>query len=280
MMNAFKQITWIGMSLLSVGIATHARADFVIPTLGQIQDRQAAINYCKGYASNAVQQFAKSQALGCGFSGPRWNNDYQGQYNWCLTVLEPFALNEEGIRSDALKACQETKSSGSNPQNQVPVPQVCKDPSKAYIAVRQINHHFRYETTVTSPVQNGLISYDYNRDKKPDYVFLETREDQSRVAMCFSQGQGYRRQLTDIQFYSGAGGLGSSNYDISQQGDLLVVHIDEFEHNAGSSYLTVSYRFDTAIAKFRMIKSSGDDSPVIYDGEPYPMAQPTAPILF
>ena len=162
----------------------------------------------------------------------------------------------------------------------MPVPQVCKDPSKAYTAVRQINHHFRYETTVTSPVQNGLISYDYNRDKKPDYVFLETQEDQSRVAMCFSQGQGYRRQLTDIKFYSGAGGLGSSNYEISQQGDLLVVRIDEFEHNAGSSYLTVSYRFDTAIAKFRMVDSSGDDSPVIYDGEPYPMALPTMPRLF
>lgn len=279
-MKPFNKLTLISSSLLSLGLATQAQADFVIPTLAQIQDRQAAIQYCKGYASSAVQQFSKSQALGCGFSGPRWNNDYQGQYNWCLTVLEPFALNEEGIRSDALKACQEKQGSGSNPQNQVPVPQVCKDPSKAYTAVRQINHHFRYETTVTSPVQNGLISYDYNRDKKPDYVFLETQEDQSRVAMCFSQGQGYRRQLTDIKFYSGAGGLGSSNYEISQQGDLLVVRIDEFEHNAGSSYLTVSYRFDTAIAKFRMVDSSGDDSPVIYDGEPYPMALPTMPRLF
>jgi hypothetical protein len=279
-MKSFNKLTLISSSLLSLGIATQAQADFIIPTLAQIQDRQEAIQYCKGYASSAVQQFAKSQALGCGFSGPRWNNDYQGQYNWCLTVLEPFAINEEGIRADALKVCQEKQGSGSNPQNQVPVPQVCKDPSKAYTAVRQINHHFRYETTVTSPVQNGLISYDYNRDKKPDYVFLETQGDQSRVAMCFSQGQGYRRQLTDIKFYSGAGGLGSSNYEISQQGDLLVVRIDEFEHNAGSSYLKVSYRFDTAIAKFRMVDSSGDDSPVIYDGEPYPMALPTMPRLF
>lgn len=281
-MKSFNKTTLISASLLSLSvvISTQAQADFVVPTLQQIQDRQTAINFCNDYADRSIEQFAKSQTLGCGFGGLRWNNNRQGQFNWCLTVLEPFAITERGFRDDALKACQENKGSGNNPQNQVAVPQACKDPSKAYTAVKQIKHHFRYETTVTSPVQNGLISYDYNRDRKPDYVFLETKGDQSRVAMCFSHGRDYRRQLTDIKFYSGAGGLGSSNYEITQQGDTLVVRIDEFEHNAGSSYRRVSYRFDTATAKFTIIKNEADESPVIYDGQPYPMASPMTPGLF
>lgn len=279
-MKSINKKTLLGTSLLSIGITTQAQADFVIPTLQKIQDQQAAINYCNNYADRSVEQFAKSQTLGCGFSGARWNNNRQGQFNWCLTVLEPFAITEEGFRDDALKKCQENKSSGNNPQNQVAVPQDCKDPSKTYAPVKQINHYFRYETTVTSPVQNGLISYDYNRDRKPDYIFLETKDSSSRVAMCFSGVQDYRRQLTDIKFYSGAGGLGSSNYEITQQGDTLVVRIDEFEHNAGSSFRRVSYRFDTALGKFRVIKNEADESPVIYDGQPYPMAPPMTPELF
>ncbi|PWQ92234.1 hypothetical protein [Leucothrix pacifica] len=279
-MKLINQTVWGVASLLSLSFATSAQADFVIPTLQQIQDKQAAIRFCNDYADVAIEQFAKSKTLSCGFSGPRWNNDRQGQFNWCLTVLEPFAITERGFREDALKTCQENKSSGNNPQNQISIPQACKDPTKAYTSVKQINHHFRYETNLTSPVQNGLISYDYNRDRKADYVFLETKDDSARVAMCFSQGQRYRRQVTDITFYSGSGGLGSSKYEITQQGDTLVVTIDEFEHNAGSSYRQVSYRFDPSTSKFKIIKNESDVYPVIYDGQPYPMGAPVTPKLF
>lgn len=279
-MKKLNTIPLISASAIMLGTALNAQADLIIPTLQNIQDRQAAINYCNGYADTAIQQFAKNQSLDCGFSGPRWNNNRQGQFNWCLTVLEPFAITEQGFRDDALKDCQEKKRNDVSQKNQLAIPPMCKDPSKQYTAVKTIFHHFRYETTRTSPVQNGLISYDYNRDKKPDYVFLEAKQSHSRIAMCFSQGQQYRRQLTDIQFYSGSDGLGSSNYDITQQGDTLVIQINEFEHNAGSSYRKVTYRFDTASKKFAIINNEFDESPVVYDGEAYPMALPATPVLF
>lgn len=279
-MKSFSKPVLISFSVLALGVATQAQADFVIPTLQGIQESKTAISYCNNYADNAIQQFAKSQSLGCGFSGPRWNNDRKGQYNWCLTVLEPFALTDSGFRDDALAACLVTKSSGNNPQNQVAVPQACRDPSKAYTAVKQINHYFRYDFSLTSPVKNGLISYDYNRDKKPDYVFLETKDNRSRVAMCFSGGQRYRRQLSDIAFSSGSDSLGSSNYEITQQGDMLLIRIDEFEHDAGSSYRKLAYRFDVVTGKFKNINNQAGTSPLSYDGQPYPMSPPETPILF
>ena len=266
-------------SIFLLSIVAPLQADFIIPSIETIENRQAIINHCNNYVDSSIKQFKKSQSLGCGFTGSRWSADRKGQFNWCVTVLEPFSMKEQTFREEALAKCQKEKTSSGNLQNQVAVPEVCKDSSKAYRPVKSINHHFRYETTLRTPVQNGLIRYDYNRDQKPDYVFLEAQQAKSRVVMCFSQGQAYRRQLTDITLHSDAG-FASANTEISQQGDLLSVNIDYFEHNAGSSYVTATYRFDTKTNKFAIVKSEGDSSPVMYDGEPYPLYAPSAPKLF
>ena len=270
----------ISSSVLLLVMASSLQADIIIPKMDNIKNQKTHIDHCNQYATTAVKQFSESQSLGCGFSGSRWNNNLQGQLKWCLSVLEPFSREEQSFRQEALASCQKEKTSSGNPQNKLTVPQVCNDPTKMYQAVKSINHHYRYETKLTIPVENGLIRYDYNRDGKPDYVFLEARDSQSRIAMCFSQGQSYRRQLTDISIYSDGGVFGSYNYKVSQLGDRLNITIDYFEHNAGSSFAEVSYRFNTQTRKFAIVSNNSNVAPVIYDGQPYPMGSPKVPSLF
>lgn len=252
----------------------------ITPDLKTVQSNPEAALLCKHYASAAVEQFAKSQAMGCGFAGPRWNNNEKGQYDWCLSVLQPFADQESAFRSNALDRCIAEKVSPDHPQNQLALPESCRDPAKSYQAVKKISHSFRYLNEVVSPVQNGLIAYDYNRDGKPDYVFLEVNDQQSRVAMCFSDATKYRRQLTDITFSPDNTGLHSDRYNLTQQGEKLVVEVRYFQHNAGSSSRHVEYRFEPSTKRFRVIKNEVEVKPVVYDGQPYPMGAPPTPVLF
>lgn len=280
--KSFNYAIGSGISLLTLIfiMSSPLHADIIVPEMSNIKNQKMHTDYCNDYATTAVKQFSESQAIGCGFRGPRWNNNLQGQLNWCLSVLEPFSREEQSFRQEALASCQKEKANSTNPQNKLTVPQVCNDPTKIYQAVKSINHHFRYESKLTMPVENGLIRYDYNRDGKPDYVFIEARDTQSRVVMCFSQGQSYRRQLTDITIYSDAGAIDSHNFNVSQRGEHLNVTVDYFEHNAGSSFAEVSYRFDTTARKFVIVSSKSEVSPLMYDGQPYPMGSPQIPKLF
>lgn len=240
------------------------------------QDRRYA---CQNYANRAVKQNADNNKLQCGFTGTRWNNNRGGQYNWCMTVLDPVTLTEDGFREDSLKQCQADKTSPQRAQNRPAIPAQCNDPSKQYGAVKKINHAFRYAKQPTSPVQNGLIRYDYNRDKRQDYVFLEAKGENSRVVICMSQGANYQRHVTDIKINS-ASGFGSYDYSITQSGADLKVATDYFEHNAGSSASQASYRYQPNTKKFKIIKSDSSTAGIIQDGFEYPMSSPPIHSLF
>ena len=235
---------------------------------------------CKRYTNNAIKQNADNRSLACGFKGPRWSNNWKGQNDWCMTVLEPFSNIESSARADSLASCQAKKTSAENPKNRPIIPAQCNDPSKQYGAVKKINHSFRYEQKPTSPIQNGLIRYDYNQDKRHDYVFLEAKGENSRVVICLSQGANYQRRVTDIKINSSRGGLGSYDYNITQNGATLNVDVYYFEHNAGSSASKASYRYQPTTRKFKVIKSDSSANGIEQDGFTYPISSPPIHSLF
>ena len=61
---------------------------------------------CVAYAERAVGQYRESHSLGCGYSGGRWSNDYQGHYDWCLGATQQATDNEDKARMDGLEACR------------------------------------------------------------------------------------------------------------------------------------------------------------------------------
>lgn len=238
-------------------------------------------NQCKHYTNTSVAQNASNIKLGCGFTGLRWSNNWKGQFDWCMTVLDPISGGENEFRKTQLANCKAKKASTSNPKNSPAIPAACHDPSKQYAAVKQVNHSFRYERKLKSPVKNGLIRYDYNKDRKPDYVFLETKGETARFAICLSRGNSYQRRVTDVSFTTAkTGSYFTDEYWMSQSGDLLKLDIENFEHNGGSSGRYISYRFNTATGKFKIIENKADSAGVEMDGFEFPMAIPPSYSLF
>ena len=61
---------------------------------------------CQLYANEAIKIAAKAAALNCGMTGPRWLQDYNAHFNWCLANPNPvFLLAEAAARDAAYKAC-------------------------------------------------------------------------------------------------------------------------------------------------------------------------------
>lgn len=60
---------------------------------------------CAGYAQRSVDQAKRNQAQACGFGGNAWGDNYQGHYNWCLTVRYTTVNKEARVRDEWLNKC-------------------------------------------------------------------------------------------------------------------------------------------------------------------------------
>jgi hypothetical protein len=71
---------------------------------------------CGQYAREAVVQFHDMRGHNCGFSGPRWQGNYDAHYGWCLTAAEHDRGGEAGARRSQLRECgARAPSQGSPP---------------------------------------------------------------------------------------------------------------------------------------------------------------------
>ena len=66
---------------------------------------------CDLYARNAMQVAAQNDEMACGFSGDRWQTDYSGHFNWCLSASADQIQSEQHARKDGLSQCQACKNS-------------------------------------------------------------------------------------------------------------------------------------------------------------------------
>ena len=60
---------------------------------------------CNVYAFRAVKEYKASLALGCGFSGARWQNNPLGHKMWCSVVSPSVAFAEDQARRNELEVC-------------------------------------------------------------------------------------------------------------------------------------------------------------------------------
>ena len=60
---------------------------------------------CSYYAKIAVEQYELSRAHDCGGGGPRWQDDYEAHYGWCLIVSKAEARGEHKLREERLLHC-------------------------------------------------------------------------------------------------------------------------------------------------------------------------------
>lgn len=242
---------------------------------------------CEYYADSAVGQQRRNIANGCGFSGSRWSTDFAGHQQWCSSVRRSITDKEEQVRKEMLDTCLEDKAIINHHDNHLPLPIACIDPRGEFFPVKHLYYWFRYERALYSPVQDGLIAYDFNRDGRHDYLFIErNKKDTAQLSFCFSANNypargGYERFLTDVNFYVQGNSLAGQKYIIKRQGDVLTVDIPYFAHNEGSCHTHAEYRFNPQTQVFDVINRNSECYPQMIPGsnDPYPISAFPEPTL-
>jgi hypothetical protein len=74
---------------------------------------QCAKAWCETYADRALMQAIENRTLGCGFSGARWAEDWDGHHRWCLASKgrNPDGPGREWqARNDEMNRCKAEKA--------------------------------------------------------------------------------------------------------------------------------------------------------------------------
>lgn len=242
---------------------------------------------CEYYAESAVEQQRSNRANACGFSGSRWSADFAGHQQWCMSVRPAITYNEEQVRKDMLDSCLEDKATVHHHDNHLPLPIACLDPNGDFSPVKYIYAWFRYERSLYSPVQGGLIAQDFNKDGRQDYVFIErNKNDTAQLSLCFSANNypangGYERYLTDVNFYVQGNSLAGQQYTITNKGDRIIIDIPYFAHNEGACHTHAEYRFNVQTKVFDIVNRKSECYPQLIPGtnDPYPISSVPEPKL-
>lgn len=82
-------------------------------TLASVARADANLN-CDAYATAAVGENQQNVALGCGFVGPAWSNDFPGHRGWCLLPATEMSdlVREDNARVVALEQCRVAQATG------------------------------------------------------------------------------------------------------------------------------------------------------------------------
>ncbi|MCK5726897.1 MAG: hypothetical protein KAH22_08755 [Thiotrichaceae bacterium] len=251
-----------------------------IPDLKEVNNTERNQYRCANYAKTAVEQHQINLDLKCGFKGLRWNKNKKGQENWCLTVLDILSDKENIAREEKLSGCFTKKTSSSNPSNQLKLPKECHNPDRKYTPVKSIYYDYKYNKEIAQLVQDGLIEYDYNKDGKKDFVFVEQSKKEVKIAVCMSSQSNYQRLKTNMNHRLDQSITDSQKYNINQDNDQLIIRIDRFAHNDGSSFRVTNFRYNTTKQAFEIIKSKTDVSTVSSGGLTSIMGLPDVPEIF
>ncbi len=253
-------------------------APLILPDLASgLAHENAQHARCKAYVSQAVRQRQTNRNNDCGLSGPRWHQDEVMLMQHCLQTAEPVSMLETVARAQQLARCFSQKTDPNNPKNQPNLPQACYDPKRQFQAVKWINHAYRYERQPRQPVVDGLITHDYNQDKKPDYLFLEVHQNTARLMFCFSHKNGYQRRSSDIRFAASGDANRAQQYQLTQRGDQLHLKLHYFGHNEGSSWRRLAYQYQPVRQGFAIVANQAGIKPVTVEQHPYPLGTPSTP---
>ena len=63
--------------------------------------------FCENYARDAIQTVIAAFTFGCQFSGPRWGDNFEAHFRWCLDNSNRTIGREMQGRGTQLVACQQ-----------------------------------------------------------------------------------------------------------------------------------------------------------------------------
>lgn len=248
-------------------------------------DSTHRLQQCTNYAQTATEAQRENLNHECGFTGSRWTATLAGHQAWCLQANKAQRAAEVNARKQALAECFKDKLNPNHRDNQLRLPIACKDPRGLFVPQRWVAAWDYYEKVLYSPIEKGVISYDFNQDRRNDYLFLERdKQNNVQITACLSannypQAGGFERILTDIRFYASEKFPADTRYYLQLNNDLLTVEINSFAHNEGSCNTKASYRYIPLKQGFDIIDSTASCAPHTIAGseEPYPLVPPAIP---
>lgn len=158
-------------------------------------------------------------------------------------------------------ACYTERSSPLYPANQIPIPPQCRDPDGVFHPVRYLysRESYQIDSYLFQPVEgkNGILTYDFNLDGQPDYVFVERELDERiYLTLCMSSRKDYQRAMTDIglEEYKEPS-LAVTSHNIAEENGLLRIRRATHAHNDGTDAITHWYRWDANRKDFALNKT-------------------------
>lgn len=83
---------------------------------GQPPDDKRA--FCDNYSKTAVNQNEENIRRRCGYTGGRWQSNYDNHFGWCMNMNKDAADSETRIRAEDLKRCGGATNVFHNPTHQ------------------------------------------------------------------------------------------------------------------------------------------------------------------
>ena len=151
--------------------------------------------YCTQYAKEAVAQNQKNLTRRCGFTGGRWQSDYNKHYSWCIKVAGTVAQSETKARQNSLSGCKpkDLRAKEFNVRPLTPAivgklqtkESACKNYAKAAVALNQEN--LKQGCGLTGSQWHSNYNNHYNwcmLGKNLKYTGKETRAKQFALKEC------------------------------------------------------------------------------------------------
>lgn len=221
---------------------------------------------CAAYASKATAQYRLNQHAQCNYSGPRWSNDHAGQQKWCMGVRPNITQGESAARDKLLTTCYERKADVENNKYPLRLPGACRWNRERYKPVRYIytRNAYNQPPEPTTPIPGGLISWDFNQDRKMDYIFVERSPAHTfRSILCTSSPAGWKRQQLSTITEDVSSHFSTEGKFLYFNKGKLSMGRSHHEHNWGSDSSTWTYAYSMKhkallLEKFVQESMSGD----------------------
>lgn len=218
-------------------------------------------SYCNSYADTAIQKYAKSLYHGCEFSSLRWNNDKQGQYEWCISVTKKATEKENKSRKLMLNNCLKEKYVAD-------ILPACIDNNEGYIPIKKIQNSSGvlkadYYSVISSA--KGYIEYDFNSDNKIDNIFIEKKSDSLRIVQCISNNdkinRKYIRKIIPYnipEWEAHSVGYTTSNIRIAKESPTNIVFEESYyENNSNGNSDAWKFQYNRKQKNFVLISYEG-----------------------
>ena len=77
----------------------------------ELADSGGKQGFCADYARAAIAANAQNESQGCRLDGPRWSDDFQAHYTWCMGTRRDDVNVETQARAAGIAQCQQTANS-------------------------------------------------------------------------------------------------------------------------------------------------------------------------